>query len=77
MIFVLDTYSLLDLMFRTISKELHDEVAQRLHRGRPAGLGFLPFWLNFVYMVPEIIYAPKLMELINVSENHGIMVLRI
>ena len=49
----------------------------RLHRGRPAGLGFLPFWLNFVCFVPEIIYAPKLMEFINVSENHDIMVLRV
>ena len=49
----------------------------RLHRGKPAGLGFLPFWLNFVCFVPEIINAPKLMELINVSENHGIMVLKV
>ena len=46
------------------------------HSG-PAGLGFLPFGLKFVHYVPEITSAPKLMELINVSENHGIMVLRI
>ena len=48
-----------------------------LCKGRPAGLGFLPFWLNFVCFVPEIIYVPKLMEFINVSENHDIMVLRV
>ena len=41
----------------------------KLHRGRPAGLGFLPFWLNFVCFVPEITSAPKLVELIIVSEN--------
>ena len=63
---------MLDLVFRTITGELHDEVAPR-----PAGLGFLPFWLNFVCFVPEIINAPKLVELINVSENYGIMVLKI
>ena len=49
----------------------------RLHRGRPAGLGFLPFWLKFVHYVPEITGAPKLVELINVSGNHGIMVLKV
>ena len=37
---------------------------------RPADLGFLPFWLKFVYVVPEIKYSPKLVELVNVSENH-------
>ena len=49
----------------------------KLHRGRPASLGFLPFWLNFVYVVPEITYSPKLVELVNVSENHGIIVLKV
>ena len=49
MMFVLDIYSLLHLVFRTITGELHDEVAPR-----PAGLGFLLFWLNFVCFVPEI-----------------------
>ena len=39
--------------------------------GRPAGLGFSPFWLNFIYVAPEFKYSPKLMELVNVSENHN------
>ena len=49
----------------------------KLLRGRPASLGFLPFWLDFVCCVPEITSAPKLVELINVSENYGIVVLKI
>ena len=49
----------------------------KLHRGRPACLRFLPFRLEFVYYVPEIRSAPKLVELINVSENWCIMVLKV
>ena len=40
-----------------------------LHRGRPAGLGFTPFQLILVYVVPGFKYSPKLMELVNVSEK--------
>ena len=35
---------------------------------RPAGLGFLPFWPNFVHVVPAFKYSPKLVELVNISE---------
>ena len=42
----------------------------KLHRGRPAGLGITPFRLIFVHVVPGFKYSPKLMELVNVSENH-------
>ena len=45
--------------------------------GRPAGLGIVPFWLIFVYVVPEFKYSPKLMELVNVSDNHSKMVLKV
>ena len=55
---------------------------------RPVGLGILPFWLNFVYVIPKIKYSPKLVvpgikyspklvELVNVSENHSVMVLKV
>ena len=45
--------------------------------GRPAGLGILPFWLNFVYVVFEIKYSPKLVELVNFSGNYSVMVLKL
>jgi len=35
---------------------------------RPAGLGFLPFWPNFVHVVPAFKYSPKLVELANICE---------
>ena len=47
------------------------------HRGRPAGLGISPFWLIFVDVVPEFKYSPKLMDLVNVSENHNKIVLKV
>ena len=47
------------------------------HRGRPAGLGFTPFWLIFVQVVPGFKYSPKLMELVNVSENYNNIVLKV
>ena len=62
------------------TKKLHDEVPQgvgRLAWPRPAGLGISPFWLIFVDIVPEFKYSPKLMELVNVSENHNKMVLKV
>ena len=65
------TCPLLDLLFRTIIEKLLDEFP------RPASLGILPIWLNFVYVVPEINYSPKLVELVNVSENHSVMVLKV
>ena len=43
---------------------------------RPAGLGFFPFWLNFVYVALEFKYSPKLVKLVNVSENHNKIVLK-
>ena len=46
-------------------------------RGRPAALGILPFWLIFVYVVPEFKYSLKLVELANVSDNHSKMVLKV
>ena len=48
----------------------------RFHRGRPAGLGFFPFQLIFVDVNPEFKYSPKLMELLNVSENYDNIVLK-
>ena len=74
------TCSLLDLEFRTITEKLHDEFQRVLGRPawpRPAGLGILPFWLIFIYVVPEFKYSPKLMELVNVSDNHSNMVLKV
>jgi hypothetical protein len=47
------------------------------HEGRPAGLGISPFWLSFVDVVLEFKYSPKLMELVNVSENHNNMILKV
>ena len=48
------------------------------HRDRPAGgLGIFPIWLIFVDVVPEFKYSPKLMKLVNVSENHNKMVLKV
>ena len=35
---------------------------------RTAGLGFLPFWPNFVHVVLVFKYSPKLMELVNISK---------
>ena len=35
---------------------------------RPAGLGLIPFWPNFVHVVFAFKYSPKLMELINISD---------
>ena len=46
------------------------------HRGRPAWES-PPFWLIFIDVVPEFKYSPKLMELVNVSENHNEMVLKV
>ena len=40
---------------------------------RPAGLGFLPFWPNFIHVVPAFKYSPKLMELVNIREFGMIM----
>jgi hypothetical protein len=47
------------------------------HRGRPAGLGISPFWLIFVDVALEFKYSPKLMDLVNVSENHNKIVLKV
>ena len=44
-------------------------------RGRPAGLGFTPFRLIFVHVAPGFKYSPKLLELVNVSENYNYIVL--
>ena len=44
--------------------------------GQPAGLGFFPFRLDFVYVAPEFKYSPKLVKLVNVSENHNKIVLK-
>ena len=35
---------------------------------RPAGLGFLLFWPNFVHVVPAFKYSPKVVELDNICE---------
>jgi hypothetical protein len=47
------------------------------HRGRLAGLGISPFQLIFIHVVSEFKYSPKLIELVNVSENHNKMVLKV
>ena len=71
----------LDLELRSVDMELHDEIPWGL--GRPAsprlvGLGFALFWLNFfVYVAPEFKYSPELVELVNVSENCMITVLKV
>ena len=41
--------------------------------GWPAGLGFLPFWPNFIHVVPAFKYSPKLVELVNISKFGIIM----
>ena len=35
---------------------------------RPAGLGFVPFWPNFIHVVPAFKYSTKLVKLVNISE---------
>ena len=43
-------------------------------RGRPAGLGFTPFWPNFSHADPGFKQSSKLVELVNVSKNYSNMV---
>ena len=43
---------------------------------RPAGLGFTPFRLIFVHVVPGFKYSPKLIEVVNVGENYNNIVLK-
>ena len=64
----------LDLVLRTIGTELQDDIPWG---GRPAGLGILPVWLIFVYVVPEFKYSPNLVELVNVCEFSKITVLKV
>ena len=40
---------------------------------RTAGLGFLPFWPNFVHVVHAFKYSPELVELVNIREFGMIM----
>ena len=44
------------------------------YRGRPAGLGFTPFWLNFAHVDLGFKQSPELVKLVNVSENYSNMV---
>ena len=60
--------------------KLHNKIPQGLGRPawpRSAGPGFISVWLNFGYVVFEFKYSPKLMELVNVSENCRITVLKV
>ena len=43
---------------------------------RPAGLGFLLFWPNFVHVVPAFKYSPKLVELININQIWFVLALK-
>ena len=43
---------------------------------RPAGLGFLPFWPNFVHVVPAFKYSPKLVELVNINQIWFVLALK-
>ena len=42
-------------------------------RARAFWSGNCPFWLNFGYVVPEIKYAPKLVELIR-FDSYGMII---
>ena len=42
--------------------------------GRSAGLGITPIWLNFAHVDPRFKQSPKLVELVNISENYSNMV---
>ena len=64
----------LDLVLKTVNCK----VARRSSTGgRPAGLVFSPFLLIFGCFVPELKYSPKLMELVNVSKNYSITILKV
>ena len=43
---------------------------------RPTGLGFLPFWTNFVHVVPTFKYSQKLVELININQIWFVLALK-
>ena len=40
-------------------------------KGRLAGLGINPIWLNFAHVDLGFKQSPKLVELVNVSKNHS------
>ena len=61
------------LIFALMSTLTKDEHQTPWGIGRPAGLGFLPFWPNFVHVVPAFKYSPKLVELVNISDFGKIM----
>ena len=56
------------LVFALMSTLAKDEPELPRWIGRPGGLGFLPFWPNFVHVVPAFKYSLKLVELVNISE---------
>ena len=43
----------------------------KLGRGRPAGLGFAPFWPKFAGVDPNFKQSSKLVEFVNVSKNYS------
>ena len=47
---------------------------EKCGRGRPAGLGITPIWLNSAHVNPGLKQSPKLVEFVNVSENYSNMV---
>jgi hypothetical protein len=56
------------LVFVLMSTLTKNEPELPMWIGRPAGLGFLPFWPNFVHVVPAFKYSPKLVELVNIFD---------
>ena len=56
------------LAFALMSTLTKDEHQTPWGIGRPVGLGFLPFWPNFVHVVSVFKYSPKLMEIININQ---------
>jgi hypothetical protein len=65
----------LGLVLRIILAKFHDKIPRVI--GHPADLEFLPFWLNFGYVVPAFKCSPKLVELVSVHEFCMIMALKV
>jgi hypothetical protein len=60
------------LAFALVSTQTKDELETPWGIGRPAwprpaGLGFLPFWPNFIHVIPAFKCSPKLVELVNIN----------
>ena len=64
------------LAFALMSTLTKDEHQTPWGIGRPAGLGFLPFWPNFAHVVPALKYSTKLVELVNINQIWFVLALK-